>query len=64
VTNEESLNALKVQLAVQIFPNEKVTIRPTERPTDHFHAPSYLVVKKRIKLPDIVTFTINQQDLK
>jgi len=30
VTNEESLNALKVQLAVQIFPNEKVTIRPTE----------------------------------
>jgi len=29
VTNEESLNALKVQLALQTLPNEKVTIRPT-----------------------------------
>jgi hypothetical protein len=32
--------------------------------TGHFHALSYLVVKKRINLPEILIFTINQQDLK
>jgi len=31
VTNEESLNALKVQLALQTLPNEKVTIRQLSR---------------------------------
>lgn len=31
---------------------------------DHFRALSYLVVKKRINLPEIVTFAVNQQDLK
>ena len=30
----------------------------------HFHAPSYLAVKRKINLPEIVAFTINQQDLK
>jgi hypothetical protein len=61
VVNEGTLNVLKVQLALQTLPNEKVVVRPLSY---SLYLAGYLVFKNRENLPRYVTFAVEQQRLK